>query len=165
MPMEVEKAGLGEAAGIAPEERVTQAARASLSADGLDEVINYSFVAERDLLALGAARAMRLANPLTVEQGAMRTTILAGLLRNLGHNLARGARDLKLYELGRVYLPEPDPSHPSGPLASPTHEPRRLGLARTGPRRPTARTGGGGPHPMRRRYSRRRTCPSGHRGP
>jgi phenylalanyl-tRNA synthetase beta chain len=145
IPIELHKAGLGETAGIPPEERVTQAARASLSADGLDEVINYSFVAERDLLALGVARAMRLANPLTVEQGAMRTTILAGLLRNLGYNMARGARDLKLYELGRVYLPEPDPRHPSGPLAWPAHEPRRLGLALTGRRGPKAWTGGGEP--------------------
>jgi phenylalanyl-tRNA synthetase beta chain len=136
IPIEVPKAGVGETAAARPDRVATAAARAVLSARGFDEVLNYSFVAERDLDALwpdeGAPRAMRVANPLTVEQGAMRWSLLAGLLRNLGHNLARGARDLLLYELGRVYLPHPDPRHPSGPLAWPDHEPRRLALALTG---------------------------------
>ncbi len=136
IPIEVPKAGVGETAAARPDRVATAAARAALSARGFDEVLNYSFVAERDLDALwpdeGAPKAMRVANPLTVEQGAMRWSLLAGLLRNLGHNLARGARELQLYELGRVYLAHPDPRHPSGPLAWPDHEPRRLALALTG---------------------------------
>ena len=72
-------------------------------------MLNYSFVAERDLRALAPpasgvkpVQPLRLANPLTVEQGAMRTSLVAGLLRNVGHNLSRGAEDLRLYELGRA---------------------------------------------------------------
>ncbi len=136
IPVEVPKAGVGETAAVPPDRVATSAARAALSARGFDEVLNYSFVAERDLDALwpdeGAPRAMRVANPLTVEQGAMRWSLLAGLLRNLGHNLARGARELMLYELGRVYLAHPDPRHPRGLLSWPDHEPRRLSLALTG---------------------------------
>jgi phenylalanyl-tRNA synthetase beta chain len=144
IPIEIPKAGVGETAGIAPEWRVTAAARAALAAHGIDEVLNYSFLAERDLAALHQPlKAIRLANPLTAEQGAMRTSLLAGLLRNLGYNLAHGARDVKLYELGRVYLPEPDPRHPQGPLAWPVHEPRRLGIALTGLRRAKTWAGGG----------------------
>jgi phenylalanyl-tRNA synthetase beta chain len=105
--------------------------------------VNYSFLAEKDLAAVGPAKALRVANPLTTEQGAMRTTLLAGLLRNVGYNLARGVRDVKLYELGRVYLPEPDARHPEGELAWPAHEPRRLGLATVGARRPKSWSGGG----------------------
>src|SRR5262249_11375605 len=71
------------------------------------------------------------------------TTLLPGLLRNVGDNLARGVRDVKLYELGRVYLPEVDARHPSGELAWPVHEPRRLGLALTGMRRAKSWNGGG----------------------
>lgn len=143
IPVELHKAGLGETAAIAPHQRATAAARASLSADGFDEVVNYSFVMEKDLAALSPAQPIRVANPLTVEQGAMRTTLWAGLLRNVVHNLSRGVRDLKLYELGRVYLRERDPRHPEGKLAWPAHEPRRLGLVLTGARSAKGWTGGG----------------------
>src|SRR5207248_5589261 len=84
IPVERHIAALGETAGTTREERATAAARASLAADGLDEALNYSFVPEKDLAAVSAAPALRVANPLTVEQGVMRTTLFAGLLRNLG---------------------------------------------------------------------------------
>jgi phenylalanyl-tRNA synthetase beta chain len=148
IPIQVHKAGVGETAAIRSQERITAAARASLTGDGFDEVLNYSFVAERDLVALYATAPpepiIRVANPLTVEQGAMRNSLLPGLLRNLGHNLARGVHDLQLYELGRIYLPMNDPRHPAGPLAWPAFEPNHIALAMTG-RRPKGWTGGGEP--------------------
>ncbi len=135
IPVVLHPAGVGETAAPRPAEQVAALARAALSARGYDEVVNYSFVAERDLLALaprtsGAtpARPIRVANPLTVEQGAMRTALLPGLLRNLAFNLAHGAADVRLYELGRAYLPRLDAAHPKGPLAWPVAEPRRLGI-------------------------------------
>jgi len=143
IPVKLHPAGVGETAAIAPQWRVTAQARAALSAHGFDEALNYSFLAEKDLAAVSPQTPLRVANPLTTEQGAMRTTLLAGLLRNVGYNLARGVRDLKLYELGRVYLPEADARHPSGELAWPAHEPRRLGLALTGSRRAKSWSGGG----------------------
>ena len=144
IPIEIPKAGVGETAAILPQARVKSAARAALAAAGCDEVLNYSFVPEGDLLALDPeAKPLRVANPLTVEQGAMRTSLWPGLLRNLGHNLARGTRDLKIYELGRIYLPLPDPRHPDGPLAWPAWEPDHLALAMTGRRAPKGWTGGG----------------------
>jgi len=143
IPVKPHPAGVGETAAVAPERRVTAHARAALSAHGFDEALNYSFLAEKDLAAVSAQRAIRLANPLTTEQGAMRTTLLAGLLRNVAYNLARGVPDVKLYELGRVYLPEPDARHPSGELAWPVHEPRRLGVVLSGARRAKSWNGGG----------------------
>jgi phenylalanyl-tRNA synthetase beta chain len=143
IPVKLHPAGVGETAAISPRRRVTAQARTALSAHGFDEAVNYSFVAEKDLAVVSPQKPVRMANPLTLEQGAMRTTLLAGLLRNVGHNLARGVRDVKLYELGRVYLAEADPRHPSGELAWPVHEPRRLGLVLTGARRAKSWTGGG----------------------
>ena len=143
IPVVLHPAGIGETAAISPQRRVTAQARAALSAHGFDEVLNYSFLPEKDLAAVAPQPPLRVANPLTAEQGAMRTTLLPGLLRNVGYNLARGVRDLKLYELGRVYLPEADASHLSGELAWPVHEPRRLGLALTGMRRAKSWNGGG----------------------
>jgi phenylalanyl-tRNA synthetase beta chain len=143
IPIKLHPAGVGETAAIPPQRRVTAAARDALSAHGFDEALNYSFLAEKDLMAVSPQKPLRVANPLTTEQGAMRTTLLSGLLRNVGYNLAHGVRDVKLYELGRVYLPEADARHPSGELAWPAHEPRRLGLALTGARRPKSWNGGG----------------------
>jgi phenylalanyl-tRNA synthetase beta chain len=143
IPVTLHPAGIGETAAVAPQRRVTAHARAALSAHGFDEALNYSFLAEKDLAAVSTQRAIRLANPLTTEQGAMRTTLLAGLLRNVAYNLARGVPDVKLYELGRVYLPEPDARHPSGELAWPAHEPRRLGVVLGGARRTKSWNGGG----------------------
>ena len=143
IPVRLHPAGIGETAAIAPRRQVTAHARAALSAHGFDEAVNYSFLAEKDLEAVSPQKAILVANPLTTEQGAMRTTLLAGLLRNVAYNLARGVPDVKLYELGRVYLREPDARHPSGELAWPAHEPRRLGLALSGARRTKSWSGGG----------------------
>ena len=137
IPIEVPKAGVGETAAILPQRRVTSAARAALQARGFDEALNYSFVAERELAALiPQEKPILVANPLTVEQGAMRTTLLAGLLRNVGHALKHGVQDARLYEIGRVYRARPSGSHPSGDLAWPADEPRRLGLVAAGHRAP-----------------------------
>ena len=143
IPVKLHPAGLGETASIAPQRRVTKHARQALSAHGFDEALNYSFVAGKDLEAISDRKPVRVANPLTSDQGAMRTTLLAGLLRNVGYNLSRGVRDVKLYELGRVYVAEPDARHPSGELAWPAHEPRRLGLVITGARAGKRWNGGG----------------------
>jgi phenylalanyl-tRNA synthetase beta chain len=145
IPIRLHPAGIGETAAIAPRRRVTGQARDALSAHGFDEALNYSFLAEKDLLAVSAARPVRVANPLTADQGAMRTTLIAGLLRNLGHNRSHGVAEVKLYELGRVYLPESDARNPSGELAWPLHEPRRLGLIASGTRRAKGWSGGGEP--------------------
>src|SRR5207248_1361189 len=86
IPVKLHPAGVGETAAVAPHGRVTAQARLALSAHGFDEALNYSFLVEKDLAAVSAHKAIRVANPLTTEQGAMRTTLLAGLLRNVGYN-------------------------------------------------------------------------------
>src|SRR2546421_1815951 len=137
IPIVVPKAGVGETAAISPEYRLTRAARSALAARGFDEAVNYSFVSERELLALRPdVTPVRVTNPLTVEQAAIRTTLLAGLLQNAGRALKHGAQDVRLYELGRVYLPRPSETHPSGELAWPVDEPRQLGLVAAGHRAP-----------------------------
>jgi phenylalanyl-tRNA synthetase beta chain len=77
---------------------------------GLTEVISYSFTSPQSLDFLGAeARsALRssvpLLNPLTVDQSMMRTSLVPGLLAAAKTNLAQGEKDLKLFEVGRVFL-------------------------------------------------------------
>jgi phenylalanyl-tRNA synthetase beta chain len=145
IPVVQHAAAVGETQVRSAESIATSAIRAQLSGRGFHEALNYSFVAEADLLALAAgntlsdgakaaalARPIRVANPLASDQGAMRTSTLPGLLRNLQRNLAHGAPAVQLYELGRVYLPWPDPRHPSGKLAWPVAEPTALGMVSFG---------------------------------
>lgn len=46
-----------------------------------------------------------LLNPLSSEESHLRNDLLSGLLRRLEHNWAHGVRDVRLYEIGTVFLP------------------------------------------------------------
>jgi phenylalanyl-tRNA synthetase beta chain len=90
--------------------------RGALSGAGFDEVVNYSFVdaellpwvTPRALEKLGSpVGAVTLKNPLTPQQGVMRTTVLASLLSNVATNLRHQPESLRLYEIGRAYLRDP----------------------------------------------------------
>lgn len=77
----------------------------SLLADGFQEVVNYSFMALEPLLAMGhrAEALVTLRNPLTRDLSTMRPAVLPSVLFNIAHNLNRGARDLRLFEIGTAY--------------------------------------------------------------
>ncbi|TAN39430.1 MAG: phenylalanine--tRNA ligase subunit beta [Nitrospirae bacterium] len=86
--------------------------RDSVRKTGFSEVINYSFMnpADLDLLALSPADERRkyitVMNPLRQEDGAMRTTLVPALLQNFMHNISRGVRVIRLYELSKVFIDE-----------------------------------------------------------
>ncbi len=77
---------------------------------GFTEAVNYSFIQPDapDRLRLPEAdprrNAVAILNPLTEDQSVMRTALLPGLLSNMGWNLARQVRDLKLFEVGKVFI-------------------------------------------------------------
>lgn len=78
--------------------------RASLLADGCMEALNFSFVAAETLARWGLdADAVALANPLSVELGVMRTSLLPGLVEALKRNQARQQGRVRLFEIGRVF--------------------------------------------------------------
>lgn len=79
--------------------------RRTLTALGFDEAYNFSFVnGERDQLFRRSERpAARLANPIDVNQSEMRSSLVTGLLESLLRNFNQGERDVKLFELGRVF--------------------------------------------------------------
>ncbi|MFJ6538204.1 phenylalanine--tRNA ligase subunit beta [Paenarthrobacter sp. NPDC091711] len=87
--------------------RVVQA----LADAGLIEVLSYPFVSKAandtfGVAAEGEARpALKLANPISEEQGFLRTSILPGLIEVARRNHSRGFRDLAVYEAGSVFLP------------------------------------------------------------
>lgn len=79
-----------------------------LAGQGLSEVLSPPFVAEdvADTLGLEAddprRRAVRLRNPLSDEQPLVRTFLLASLVDVVGRNVARGNRDVAVFETGLV---------------------------------------------------------------
>ena len=81
-----------------------------MTAQGFYEAINYSFVADSHLdlcrLADGDPRrkVTRLLNPLSEEQGIMRSLLLPGLLENIRRNINFQRADIRLFETGKVFF-------------------------------------------------------------
>ena len=102
--------------------------RHALAGLGYQEVINYSFVPEeweRDFA--GNASPVRLANPISSQMGAMRTTLLGGLVQTLRANLNRGEARARLFEVGRCF---------EGSSADIAVQPERLAALAYGSRSP-----------------------------
>ncbi len=81
-----------------------------LTAQGFFEAINYSFTAERHLDLMGLPpddprrSVTRLLNPLTEDQAVMRTMLLPGLLENIRRNINFQRPDIRLFEIGKIFL-------------------------------------------------------------
>lgn len=90
---------------------VALAARRLLAGAGLDEVMTYSLVHPRvyDRLLLPPGDPLctylALANPLYEERSTLRTTLVPSLLDVLQYNVHRQVRDVRIFEIGKVYLP------------------------------------------------------------
>ncbi len=118
---------------------VEERLRTAMAASGFCEAVNYSFVAPAPLALLAPAhRPIELANPLSLEQSALCTTRLAGLLGNVRHNLNRQMNDLRLYELGSIYWRGAEAPAGAGqrPLPVAAHEERVLAGVMVGSRAP-----------------------------
>jgi phenylalanyl-tRNA synthetase beta chain len=101
----------GEAVGgLSREQRLRRRAEDVLRDLGFDQVVGWSFTdpGEAGRLRIDAddprATPVLLANPLSEEQSAMRTTLLGSLLDVAVRNAARGVSDQALFESTRVYL-------------------------------------------------------------
>jgi phenylalanyl-tRNA synthetase beta chain len=97
--------------GLTERQRSRRAIGRALAAYGLVEVLTYPFVAPSVWDDLGLAEddprrhTLRLVNPLSEAEPALRTTLLPGLLAAVRRNVGRGLRDVALYESGLVFLP------------------------------------------------------------
>jgi len=93
----------------APERQLsTHALRDRLVAAGYQEVINFSFVEEAwETDLAGNEQPIRLLNPIASQQSVMRSTLIGSLLGTLRYNLARKAEQVRVFELGRVFLRDP----------------------------------------------------------
>jgi phenylalanyl-tRNA synthetase beta chain len=152
--------------GLSREQKLRRRAEDVLRDLGFDQVVGWSFTdpGEAGRLRIGGedprATPVMLANPLSEEQSAMRTTLLGSLLDVAARNAARGAGGLSLFESARVYLQESptglkgadiDRNRPVDPLAgrfagdqpAPFSEPHRFAGIATGAHSPRSWRGGG----------------------
>jgi phenylalanyl-tRNA synthetase beta chain len=115
-------------------QRLRRQAADALTAQGLDEVVGWSFegpeLAQR--LRIADRPAVHLTNPMSAEQSRLRTTLLGSLLEVAERNRARGATALRLFEAGAVYLPD---TVANGPEPA-TEEPHHVAALLSGPVRP-----------------------------
>ena len=125
-----------------PMEEVKSEAEDYLASAGLDEVMTYTFIhpSFMDKMTLRAddsrRNVIKLMNPISDEFGVMRTTMLPSLLNTAAYNLARQAESVKIFEVGRVYLPK------SLPLTEHPEERRIIGAVMSGRRNDLSWTSG-----------------------
>jgi phenylalanyl-tRNA synthetase beta chain len=103
---------------------------------GFDQVITYSFIAEKWAAYFSpktpgsdADPLIRISNPISEDQSVMRPALLPGLILTMKRNLSQRNRDLRLFEVGKVFAP--------GPAGQPLPQEREhLALLWTGRRHP-----------------------------
>ncbi|MGQ5652087.1 phenylalanine--tRNA ligase subunit beta [Streptomyces sp. EKR5.2] len=97
--------------GLTDRQRLHRRIGRALAGAGFVEAPNYPFIGEQIFDQFGLAaddsnrRVVKLVNPLSDEEPALRTTLLPGLLAALRRNDGRGSHDLALFETGLVFHP------------------------------------------------------------
>jgi len=116
-----------------PQKRSLHELRERLADADYREVINFTFVEPQWELDFAAeANPIRLLNPIVSQQSVMRSSLIGSLVANLRYNQARNVERIRVFELGRVFLR--DPQAPDGPLTvRGLRQPMRVGAAAYGP--------------------------------
>ncbi|WP_030901477.1 phenylalanine--tRNA ligase subunit beta [Streptomyces sp. NRRL S-474] len=97
--------------GLTDRQRLHRRVGRALAGAGYVEALNYPFIGEQVFDQLGleaddpARRVVKLSNPLSDEEPALRTSLLPGLLAALRRSDGRGSHDLALFETGLVFRP------------------------------------------------------------
>jgi phenylalanyl-tRNA synthetase beta chain len=98
---------------ISDTERYGAKVKEYLIAAGFYELINFSFSGVADianfLLPPTDERAsyVPIMNPLAKDYAVMRTLITPGILKAVGYNINRGSKNLRFFETGKVFIPDP----------------------------------------------------------
>jgi phenylalanyl-tRNA synthetase beta chain len=158
LPTTLPRVGEGRVGRLNRPQRLRRRAEDELRDLGFDQIVGWSFnnPGEAGRLRIEEpdprAEPILVANPLSDEGAAMRTTLLGSLLDVAARNLARGAEAVALFEAGAVYLrgTPPDAGGPPagnfpGNTPAPVTEPHRYGALAVGPLTPRSWRGGGEP--------------------
>jgi phenylalanyl-tRNA synthetase beta chain len=137
----------GAIGGLSREQRLRRRAEDAIRDLGFDQAVGWSFTdpGEATRLRIPAddprANPVLLANPLSEEQSAMRTTLLGSLLDIAARSVSRGASSVALFESARVYLD--GEGEFAGDQPAPFSEPHRFAGIAVGSLAPRSWRGGG----------------------
>ena len=75
---------------------------------GLNEVVTYSMIAEKDLYlyTLSEKEAIKVLMPMTEDRAVMRQSLLNGVVDAIAYNKARKVENLSIFEIGNTYSTE-----------------------------------------------------------
>ena len=107
--------------------------RFRMAALDYQEVVNFSFVEEaweRDYS--GQTNPIRLLNPIASQLAVMRTSLIGGLVANIAHNMRHRQTRVRVFEVGRVFLRNPE-LHDGDLTVAGVEQPNRLAAAAWGP--------------------------------
>ncbi len=97
--------------GYSPEQKLENRLGAVCRACGYDEIITYSFISPTCYDKIRwpeddpRRKSFKILNPLGEDTSIMRTTVLPSMLEILARNYNYRNQNVKLYEVGRIYLP------------------------------------------------------------
>jgi phenylalanyl-tRNA synthetase beta chain len=120
----------GASGRLTPRQILRRKAADALTAQGLHEIVGWSFTDPGQPQRLGQPERplVTLKNPMSVEQSTLRGSLVGSLLDAVAYNHARGATRIALFESGAVYrvtgarLPS-EPHHVAAMLAGPIRRP------------------------------------------
>lgn len=107
--------------------------RHTMAGLGYLETINFSFVEEaweRDLA--GNDKPIRLLNPIASQMNVMRSSLIGSLLAVVKHNVDRRAACVRVFEVGRVFLRDPNVATSDSDVQG-VHQPLRVAGTIYGP--------------------------------
>lgn len=130
IPTTVPPAPVSGAVGLTPDQRHRREVANELAEYGMVETLSYPFVGDADYKAFSydadAVKpvSVEIANPLAGDRPFLRREVLPTLAHTVQRNLRRGIENVSLYEIGHVYLWDPNapaiPALPGG--VKPTDE-------------------------------------------
>lgn len=84
--------------------------RHNLSSQGLTEVMNFSFISEKDveIFKLESQSLITISNPMVAEDRILRPILLINILKTVKRNINNGVKNLSLFEVGRVFTNSPE---------------------------------------------------------
>jgi len=85
--------------------------KAIMAGRGFDEIITYSFISDKASSLFPTSRSeaepslVRISNPISEDQAVMRSSLVPGLLMTMARNWSQRNLNLRLFEIGKVFIP------------------------------------------------------------
>ena len=128
-----------------PERETRELVRDIMAECGMQETISYPLTSEAALERVQpdgeSLRTLRLANPMSGELERLRPTLRSSILSTLAANQRHSRDGIRLFEVGRVYIPRPPDMLLERPADLPLERETLVGVV-TGPRSPEGWLGG-----------------------